>query len=144
MQEFIQMQQDRQERFEQQQAQVYKQQQAQEINSQLQRFLSEKNKGRKEPIDVEDFAAEVTLMGGSNPYMPLDQAAERAWLWMTRDEREQQARSETLDRLQNRRAVVTVPGRGASVAAPPPAPTAADQLGGMTVEQMREFFPERR
>jgi len=143
LQDFIQWQQDHQQRLEQQQMQVYQQQQAAEINSQLARFLTDKNKGRREQIELEDFAQEVMLSGGSNPHMPLDQAAERAWAFLTRDEQIQQARSETIDRLQQRRAVVTVPGRTAA-APPPPAPSAADQLGGMTVEQMREFFPERR
>jgi len=136
VQEFMQWQQDHQQRLEEQQQQVYKQQQAQEISSQLSSFLAEKNKGRREPIDIEDFSAEVSLMGGASPYMPLHQAAERAWTWMTREEREQQARSETLDRLQNRRAVVTVPGRSGATPAPPAAPSMPVVTLGQIIENL--------
>lgn len=118
-------------------------QHGQQIQSQLERYLHEKNNGRREPIDLNEFAEEVYLSGGGNRHVPIEHAMERAWLWMTRDEQFQAARNETLEKLQNKRAVVTIPGARGS-GAPAPSSRASDSpLGDTNVLSILDSIPQR-
>lgn len=112
--EFIEAARQEQEVREQQRQEAIVLQHGQQLTSQMERFLNEKNHGRREPIDIREFAEEVALSGGVNPHVPIEHAMERAWLWMTRDEQFQRARNEAIDALKQPRAVVTVPGTRSS------------------------------
>ncbi len=142
--EFKQAAQQQQQALEAQRQQAVEQQWIQQTDAQIERYLFDKNQGRKEKLELEDFKQEIVLNGGLNRYMPLEQAMERAFSWMTRDEQLQMARNDEMAKLRQPRAKVTVPGNTGGAAAPVAPPTAEQQIGGMTIEQMREYFPERR
>ncbi len=126
------------------QEQAYVREQGQQLTAQMERYLHDKNQGRREPINLDDFAEEVALSGGMNPHVPLEQAMERALLWMTRDEQFQAARNETLEKLQNKRAVVTIPGARGGTSVPAPVQPSDNGLGNLTLGDAREFFPNTR
>lgn len=117
-------------------------QQAMQIAAQAERFLAEANKGRKEAIELDDFMGEVELSGGSNRYVPLEQAFQRALTWMTRDELVSHTQSELMSQLRNPQAKVVIPS------APSAAPAAkpANPLDGMTWGQALDLgaIPEAR
>ena len=134
-----------QERLKEQAQEQALDQQTREIDAMAERFLGEHNKGRKEQITKDEFIQEVMLSGGSNRYVPLERAFDRAWRIITYDERGETAQRQMMDKLRDPRAQVIVPG--ASPAQPPTADKRSDAekaLAGMTWGQGIEFIPEAR
>ena len=118
---------------------------AQEIESTADRFLSEHNKNRRDPISKEEFLQEVALSGGSNRYVPIERAMDRAWRVITYDERGTDAQQELKTRLRAPNAQVVIP---APTAAPAPAvdkrTELEKQLAGLTVGQAIDYLPDAR
>lgn len=137
--QFMQMASIQQQQVEQERRDVIAYQHAQQIEAQAERYLSEKNKGRREPIDVEDFKAEMELSGGLNPRIPLEDVMERAYSWLTRDEVFHTAQADINAKLRDPRAKVIVP---AAPTAPAPPPTLEQQIGGLKLGDIMDYIPK--
>lgn len=100
--------------------------------------------GRKLPkFSIDELEQEIVESGmAQNKRLSWQSAMRKAYQNLAWDAAMQAAEQAPIERLQNRKATVTVPG-GRGSAAPAPAP-ADNGIGSMSVADMREFFPERR
>ena len=120
-------------------------QQAREIDSMAEHFLLEHNKNRREQITKEEFLQEVSLSGGSNSYVPLDRAFDRAWRQITWDERGEAAQRDLMEKLRDPKAQVVVPGAPSSQTPAIDKRSEAEKaLAGLTWGQAIEYIPEAR
>lgn len=121
---------------------------AQRIEGMAEQFLDERNKGRKSPIGVDDFLAEVEISGGAAPWLPLERAFDRAWRIMTYDEAGPQAEKRVLEELRKPTAKVVIPGAGQSSGSASPQQSSLEkleaQLGDMKWGEVVPHIPERR
>lgn len=124
-----------------QQEQNLTNQQAAQIEAQAERYLADKNKGRKEPIELQDFLDEVELSGGLNRHVPLEAAFDRAHTWMTRDEIASTAQADLQARLRAPNARVIVPA--APAVNPQPVQKPEDMLGGLRLSDVIDYIPKR-
>lgn len=121
---------------------------AQRIEGMAENFLEERNKGRKSPINMDEFLAEVEISGGAAPWLPLERAFDRAWRIMTYDEAAPQAQSDLLKELRKPTAKVVIPGAG-TAGGPATQPQSTlekleGQLGDMKWGEIVPHIPERR
>lgn len=101
--------------------------------------------GRRLPkFSIEELEQEIVESGmAQNKRLSWENAMRKAYQNLAWDQAMQAAEQAPIERLQNRKATVTVPGgRGGSAPAPQAAPS-DNGLGNMTVADMREFFPGR-
>lgn len=136
--------QEEQKRFhEAQQRQALEQDQAR-WDAAADRFLEERNKGRKKPVTRDELLGEVQLSGMHLSPLPPERIFDKAWRVVTYDDAGPAAQAELMRRLKEPTARVTIPG--APTNQPPPAsqkPKEPD-FGNITMRDISESIPITR
>lgn len=98
--------------------------------------------GFKNVPSIEEMDQLAASLGLGSTDISYDKAFEVTWLHYYGDQVAQHQQKAAVDKLRDPKARIVVPG-ATGQAPKPKAESAESQLSGMTVAQMREFYPER-
>lgn len=107
------------------------------------RFLADKNKGRKTPVRAEELLEEVRLSGMHLSNMAPERIFDKAWRVMTYDDAGQTATQDLMTRLRAPTAKVVIPGAPSNTPPPASKPKEPD-FGGLLMKDIIENIPITR
>lgn len=105
------------------------------------RFLEEKNKGRKTPITFEQLRDEIALSGMHLGNMAPERVFDKAWRVITYDEAGQTAENKLMTRLREPTAKVMLPGAPSTMPPPQSAKPKEPDFGNITMRDVFEHVP---